>query len=535
MSAFVSGAPFAPFARDLRAGFLVFLIALPLCLGISLASGFPPVAGILTAIIGGCLASFLGSSRLTIKGPAAGLIVIAIGAVTELGQGDMAVGYHRALAVGVIAAVVQIIFAVFRLANLGITMSRSVVHGMLAAIGVIIIAKQSHVLMGVKPEGKEIIDLLFEIPHSLMHANPEVMLVGVVSLLILMAWPRLRFGWAKTIPAPLVVLAVAVPLSAMFHLGAAHVYYFGGHPFEVGPHYLVQLPGHLMDSISFPDFSVIMSGTSLKYIVMFALVGSIESTLSVVAVDAMDPAKKSSNLNKDLFAVGVGNLVASGIGGLPMISEIVRSKANVDAGAQSSRANFTHGLCLLAFVAFAPKILGLIPLAALAAMLVYTGSRLASPNELVHVKHIGMDQLALFVTTMLMTLLTDLLIGVAAGLALKFVLHAVRGASPAKLFGSEVTVDPEGDSVRLKVRGTAAFPSLLRLRSALESVPASTSTVIIDLSETILVDHTFLSGIAGLTQERVGTTISIHGHDHLKPASDHEQATRWLRKKGSPK
>jgi len=527
MSAFTSGALSASPARDVRAGFLVFLIALPLCLGISLASGFPPVAGILTAIIGGCVASFLGSSRLTIKGPAAGLIVIAIGAVTELGQGDMTVGYHRALAVGVVAAVIQIIFALLRLANLGITMSRSVVHGMLAAIGVIIIAKQSHVLMGVKPEGKEIIDLLLEIPHSLMHANPEVMLVGVVSLLILMTWPRLRSGWAKGIPAPLVVLAVAVPLSAMFHLGAAHVYYFGGHPFEVGPHYLVQLPGHLVDSISFPDFSVILSGISIKYIVMFALVGSIESTLSVVAVDAMDPVRKTSILNKDLFAVGVGNLVAAAIGGLPMISEIVRSKANVDAGAQSSRSNFTHGLCLLAFVALAPKLLGLIPLAALAAMLVYTGSRLASPHELVHVKKIGMDQLALFVTTMLMTLLTDLLIGVAAGLALKFILHAVRGASPLRLFGSQVTVQPEGDSVLLKVIGAAAFPSLLRLRSALESVPANTSSVIIDLSETILVDHTFLSGIAGLNNERVGTTISVRGHGHLKSASGHPHATRW--------
>lgn len=534
MSAQFSGAPQASLARDARAGFLVFLIALPLCLGISLASGFPPVAGILTAIIGGCLASFLGSSRLTIKGPAAGLIVIAIGAVTELGQGDMTVGYHRALAVGVVAAVIQIAFASLRLANLGITMSRAVVHGMLAAIGVIIIAKQSHVLMGVRPEGKEIIELLREIPHSLVHANPEVMLVGMVSLLILLAWPRLRFGWARTIPAPLVVLAVAVPLSAMFHLGAAHVYFFGGHPFEVGPHYLVQLPGHLLDSISFPDFSVILSATSIKYIVMFALVGSVESTLSVVAVDALDPARRTSDLNKDLFAVGVGNLVASAVGGLPMISEIVRSKANVDAGAQSARANFVHGLCLLAFVALAPKLLGLIPLAALAAMLVYTGARLASPHEWVHMRQIGTDQLALFVTTLLMTLLTDLLIGVAAGLALKLALHALRGASPAKLFSSRVTLESEGDSVRLKVGGAAAFPCLLRLRRALESVPPSTSTVIIDLSEAVLVDHTFLSGIGSLTQERTGTTIQVRGHDHLKPASGHPQATRWQGNRVTP-
>ena len=515
------------FARDARAGFLVFLIALPLCLGISLASGFPPVSGILTAIIGGCVCSWLGSARLTIKGPAAGLIVIAVGAVTELGQGDMTVGYHRALAVGVVAAVIQILFATAGLARLGITMSKSVVHGMLAAIGVIIIAKQSHVLMGVKPEGKEIIELLREIPHSLVHANPEVLLVGLVSLAILLLWPRLGFRWAKAVPAPIVVLGVAIPLSAFFHIGAAHVYYFGGHAYEIGPQYLVQLPGNLLQSVAFPDFSVVFSATSLKYIVMFALVGSIESTLSVVAVDAMDPARRRSNLNKDLFAAGVGNLLASLIGGLPMISEIVRSKANVDAGADSVRANFVHGACLLLFVALAPGLLGLIPLAALAAMLVYTGSRLASPKELVHVHHIGMDQLALFLTTMIMTLLTDLLIGVAAGLILEIVLHILRGAPPAYLFRSRVEMTESEDAARIRVNGAAAFPSLLPVQRAIGKIPGDTRKLVIDLRNVCLVDHTFLVGIEDITRDRQATVVEIVGHETLRRASTHPQATRW--------
>ncbi len=190
---------------------------------------------------------------------------------------------------------------------------------------------------------------------------------------------------------------------------------------------------------------------------MYALVGTIESTLSVLAVDLMDPEKRPSNLNKDLFALSLGNLGSSLVGGLPMISEIVRSKANVDAGAKSRWANFFHGAFLLGFVALAPGLLNEIPLAALAAMLVYTGAKLASPRELVHIKQIGPDQLLLFLTTLLVTLATDLLIGVAVGLALKLVLHRVRGATFRQLFRTEVQRSDDGAELRLTLHGCTVF------------------------------------------------------------------------------
>ncbi|MGB0958275.1 MAG: SulP family inorganic anion transporter, partial [Litorivicinus sp.] len=213
-----------------------------------------------------------------------------------------------------------------------------------------------------------------------------------------------------------------------FDLPHAHSYDFWNGHYDVGPEFLVALPGSLLDAIAFPDFSVVFSAASFKYVVMFALVGTIESTLSVIAIDSMDPAKRASNLNKDLLGAGVGNLVSASIGGLPMISEIVRSKANIDAGARSSVSNFTHGLLLLVFVAAAPGLLQTIPLAALGAMLVYTGARLAAPSEFIHARQLGMDQLWLFLTTLIVTLATDLLIGVAVGLILKVVLHVARGA-----------------------------------------------------------------------------------------------------------
>ncbi len=513
--------------QDLKSGFLVFLIALPLCLGIAVASGFPPVAGILTAIVGGIVVSFLGSAELTIKGPAAGLIVIAIGAVHELGQGDLTVGYERALAVGAVAALIQIGFALFRTATVGIAMSPSVVHGMLAAIGVIIISGQIHTVFGVIPEAGEPLERLAEIPHTIMHANPEILLIGGASLLILFGWPLLRFSWAKAIPAPLLVLLVAIPLDLVFGLDRPHDYYLLGQTFHVGPEYLVALPGSLLDAIHFPDFSMITSAVSIKYIIMFALIGTVESTLSVLAVDSMDPEKKPSNLNKDLLAVGIGNLVCAAIGGLPMISEIVRSKANVDAGAESRKSNFFHGAFLLLFVALVPGLLQMIPLAALAAMLVYTGARLASPTEFIHARSVGIDQFALFMTTFIVTLTTDLLVGVGVGLALKVVLHWARGASPLALVSTKVDAvqDVEG-TMTLRISGVAAFTSLLSVRKRLAEVGPEVRRVVVDISQAKLADHTFLSRLDAMGAELADVDFVVEGLESMSPATEHPHSTR---------
>lgn len=512
--------------QDLKSGFLVSLIALPLCLGIALASGFPPIGGVITAIVGGVLVSHLGMSRLTIKGPAAGLIVIAIGAVTELGQGDMLAGYQRALAVGVVAALIQIAFSFFRIATLGIAMSPSVVHGMLAAIGVIIISKQSHVLLGAVPTAKEPLELLAEIPRSVLNANPEVALIGLLSLVLLFGLPLLPWRWLKKVPAQLVVLAVAVPLGLLFDVQHDHDYAFMGKVHHLGPSALVTLPGSLLDAITFPDFSQILSATSIKYVVMFALVGTIESTLTVIAVDSLDPERRSSDLNRDLFALGVGNLVASLLGGLPMISEVVRSKANIDAGARTRWSNFFHGGCLLVSVALFPAVLHHIPLAALAAMLVYTGTRLASPNEFVRALHVGADQLLFFSTTLVVTLATDLLVGVGAGLALKIGLHWVRGVPPWELIRATVHRSETSQELRLRLAGAAGFPSLLKVREQLAGVGGGVERVVIDLSDVRLVDHTFLRGIDSLATEIGAGRLVIEGLERLRPASPHPHAAR---------
>lgn len=509
---------------DLVSGFLVFLIALPLCLGISLASGYPPTGGLITAIVGGTLVSLLGSARLTIKGPAAGLIVVAIGAVTELGGG--VVGYKRALAVGVVAGIVQIILALARAGVLGEIMPSAVVHGMLAAIGVIIIAKQAHVLLGVSPHSKEPLHLLAEIPHSLANLNPEVFLIGFISLTILFGLPMLKSKAAKRIPGPMLVLAVAVPLGLVFNLEHEHVYNFLKHVYHVGPNYLIRLPASLLSAIAFPDFSVIFSATSIKYVIMFSLVGTIESLLSVTAVDSLDPQRRTSDLNRDLLATGIGNTVAAAIGGLPMISEIVRSKANIDSGAQSRWSNFFHGMFLLAALALIPGLLQEIPMAALAAMLVYTGTRLASPKEFVHVYKIGPEQLILFVVTLLVTLATDLLIGVGVGLILKIIFHLLNGAPLRSLLKAVVHEERRGDQLVLEVHDSAIFTNFLGLKRRLDNIPADVRRVVIDFSNAWLVDHTVLEKLHRIGNNWTERTLALKGFDDHVPMSAHQQAAR---------
>ncbi|MCA9576919.1 MAG: SulP family inorganic anion transporter, partial [Myxococcales bacterium] len=429
-------------------------------------------------------------------------------------------------AVGIVAGVIQILLGALRAGTLAEFFPVAAVHGMLAAIGIIIISKQAHIALGVAPHAKEPLELLAEIPKSLMHLNPEIAIIGIISLLILFLRPLIKNKWVQMIPGPMVVLLVATPLGLYFDITHNHLYHFGSHDYEIGPKYLVQLPGNMLSAIAFPDFSVVTSMESIKWIVMFALVGSLESVLSAKAVDLLDPWQRRSNMNRDLLAVGFANTLAASIGGLPMISEIVRSRANVDAGAVDHRANFFHGLFLFCFVVFAPTLLGLIPLAALAAMLVATGLRLAAPSQLRHAREKGLDQLLIFLTTMIVTVVEDLLVGVAAGLALKVVLHVVRGASLRGLLRDPLTQRREGDTLVVTITGSATFLNFLAVRRALTRVPEDVREVVMDFEHATLVDHTFLEKVHLLADEWPSATLRFEGLQRLRPVSEHPQATR---------
>jgi MFS superfamily sulfate permease-like transporter len=503
---------------DATSGFIVFLLALPLSLGIAKASDFPPLMGLVSAIIGGLVVSFFAGSKLTIKGPAAGLIVIVAGAVADFGGGET--GWHLALGAMFVAALIQIIFGVLKMGKLADFFPLSAIHGMLAAIGIIIIAKQIPVLLDVDPalaKGKGPFELIADIPHFIAHLDPRATAIGVVSLAIMMGWPYLKGGFLKKIPAPLMVLLVAIP--AELAMDFQHT---------EPPYALVHI-GNLIDSlhlnVNFGGFA--QSGLFVKYVIMFALVGTLEALLTVKAIDLLDPYMRKSDSNKDLIALGIGNLVAAVLGGLPMISEVARSSANVSNGAKTRWANFFHGFFMLAFVLLAARFIEMIPNAALAAMLITVGIKLAHPKEFIHIFQIGKEQLAIFLVTIFFTLHEDLLVGIAAGMLLKIIIHLLNGAPLAALFKVPATVSFDGDHYLVEVEKAAVFTNWLGLKAKLDAIPQGMH-VDIDLSRTKLVDHSVMENLHHFEHDYVanGGTVSIIGLHNHKPLSNHELAAR---------
>ena len=524
---------------DLLSGFLVFLIALPLCLGISMASGFPPSAGIITAIIGGMLVSRASGSFITINGPAAGLIVVVLSAVQELGEGDAMAGYRYALAAIVVASVLQILMGVFKAGRLSSFFPASVIHGMLAAIGIIIMAKQIHVMLGTTPEkGSSLFSTIAQIPHSIMNLNHEIAIIGFTGLAILIIWALLKNPVLKMIPAPLIVVLAGIGLAKYFDLDHEHMYLFlpdahflAHHEETVGPKFLVAISDNFMSSFYFPDFSKIATLAFWEAVISISLVGSLESLLSAMAVDKLDPYKRHSNLDRDLTAVGAGNLLAGLIGGLPMIAEIVRSSANVNNGAKTQWANFFHGTFLLLFVVLFPRLIHSIPLAALAALLVFTGFRLASPKSFANVLHIGKEQLFMFVVTIIGVLATDLLIGVAIGIATKFAIHLLRGVRLNNLFKIHFVIKPkEADSVIVSIVGAAIFSNFMSLKTALANLENG-KTVIFQLNNAYLIDHTVMEFIHDFQHnyEGQGGKCVFIGMEYHDTFSAHPLAVRRMK------
>lgn len=585
----------AELPANLKSGFMVFLIALPLCLAISSASGCPPIAGIFTAIAGGLITTLISNSQLTIKGPAAGLIVIVLGCVTdftgilveqeqhalaqpaavaagetnesiahaakasagpkpEISETRMAeirkAAYRMTLAVCVIAGLAQIGFGLFRSGVLGEFFPSSAVHGMLAAIGVIIIAKQIPLALGIPKEllmhdGKplEPLELIMHLPGAVISYNPEIALIGSISLLIMFGMPLIAKGWLKKIPSQLIVLVVAVCLAQYLGLprigedgkeAAKTSYEWFGKTFTISPAtHLVNVPANILEGIATPDFGALRHGyVAWKWIVMFALIGSLESLLSAKAVDLLDPLKRKTNLDRDLLAVGVANTAVAFVGGIPMISEIVRSRANIDNGAKSKWSDFFHAGFLLLFVASVPWLLHLIPLAALAAMLIFTGCRLAHPREFMHVLHIGREQLVVFVATIFGILATDLLVGIFIGIGVKLLIHYINGVPVSSLFKPFLTIEEIDEKTCLiKAERSAVFSNWILMRRQIYNYGLlRDNNLVIDMSGCKLVDHTVLDKLAALANDfrDKGLSLEITGLDNHHALSEHPHATRRL-------
>jgi MFS superfamily sulfate permease-like transporter len=502
---------------DALSGFLVFLLALPLSLGIAKASEFPAAMGVLTAMIGGLVVCFFAGSRLTIKGPAAGLITICAGAVTEMGGG--AQGWQMALGVIVVTAAIQILFGLLKFGSLSDFFPHSAVHGMLAAIGLIIFSKQIHILLGIDPatlKGLEPIELYERIPDSIIHEDPRVTFVGIISLIIIFGMPMLKGKLFKKIPAPMVVLLVTVPMAWIMDFK------------HTEPAFDMVQIGNFWASVGFnANFSMIGTFVFWKYVIMFLFVNSLESLLTVKAIDGLDPWKRISNPNKDLVAVGIGNVVSGALGGLPMISEVARSSANITFGGRTRWANFFHGFFLLVAMLLFIPLIEMIPNTALAALLIAVGYRLTSPNEFFKTYKIGPEQLVIFITTIVVTVASDLLIGVGAGILMKFIFHIFNGAPLRSLFKARYECIENDGVYNINVFDAAIFSNLIGYKKLFHTFQPGRK-VVFNFSEARLVDHTFMEALYHFQEEyeHAGGEMLVNGFDNFKAFSGHPLASR---------
>lgn len=450
---------------DLAASVVVFLVALPLCLGIALASGAPLIAGIIAGVVGGLVVAPISGSALMVSGPAAGLTAIVVTAISDLG------GYQPFVVAVVLAGALQIGLGLVGAGVVSYYFPSSVIKGMLAAIGLILILKQVPYAVGYEAEpigdesfGREgsfgnTFTSLLELPERLQYG---AVLIAVLGLALLLLWERPALKRLLFLPGPLVVVLVGTGLNELFRAL--------GSPLFLAPEHLVQLPtaGELLGGFSFPVWSALGEPMVWRVGITLAIVASIESLLSMEATDKIDPYKRQSPPNQELIAQGAGNAVSGLLGGLPVTGVIVRSSANIDAGAKTKRSAVAHSVLLGGFVLAIPGILSRIPLAALAAILLYTGYKLASPKLFRVAWRLGKEHFIPFVTTIGAILVTDLLIGIAIGMVVgAFFILRDHAMSPAL-----TRVSPDGAVLTRYVLGDqATFLAKASLSEFLQRVP----------------------------------------------------------------
>jgi len=509
---------------DLPASIVVFLVALPLCLGIALASGAPLIAGVITGIIGGVVVSLLSGSALAVSGPAAGLAVVVLEGIEDL-------GYETFLLAVVIGGVVQLALGAARAGVFGYYIPNTVIKGLLSAIGVILILKQVPHALGFdgdpegdldffQPDGR---NTLSEIPYALSHFSLGAIIIAVVGLALLITWEKVpQLKKLRWLPGPLVVVALGIILNRIFLWRATGLALEG--------HFLVNLPdlgivstiqaawgqpsffGSLLDPgfwqqsmagrdpvLRFPEFRSVGNPVVWKTGLVVGLIASVETLLCIEAMDKLDPFKRETPTNRELFAQGAGNIMAGLVGGIPMTAVIVRGSANVQAGGRTKMSSFFHGILLLLAVIFAGAVLDMIPKAALAAVLLHVGYKLAPISLFKAMFKRGIDQWIPFMVTLLAILFTDLLIGVSIGIAtgFGFILFANLQAPYAIHHREEYDEETGGvvqHHVKIEFGEVVSFLNKAAISKVLHELPEG-SWVDIDGSRSTYIDRDVLEMI----------------------------------------
>ncbi len=517
---------------DLIAALSVSLIALPLSLGIALAAGAPAMSGILSAVVGGVVTTLYRGGHISVNGPAKGVIAVILLGITLMDDGS-GQAFNYVLAAVVVSGAIQVLLGLLKLGRLADIFHSSVIHGLLAAIGIIIFAKQIHVAMGTHSDSPSIIQNLIDAVKYLPQANPFVVVIALAGLLLLLFQSKISYRFFHFLPAPMWVIALSIPFVYFFNFFEQHTLSFFGKMYEVGPSLLLDIPDNIMDSIMHPNFGKIGTIEFWTTVLSILIITSIESLAIAKAVDKIDPYKRKTDLNKDLTGIGLSTMVAGMIGGLPIIAVIIRSTVNIHNGAKTKWSNMYQGLLLLIFIVVLSPIMRQVPLCAFAILLVYTGFKLASPAVFKQVYSHGAEQLIFFVGTMILTLYTNLLIGLLGGLLLAMVSHMLLAKVSIPEFfkmiyksGSNLVEKPDG-SYDLNIKGIANFLGILNADKLVAQIPSG-ADVNIDLSETRLVGMTYMDYLVDYLkmQKDTGGKVVIKGLGSHVSSSTHNRALK---------
>ena len=462
---------------DFPASVVVFLVALPLCLGIAMASGAPLFAGIITGIIGGLVVSSISKSPLSVSGPAAGLTVIVLGAIEKLGA------YETFLLAVVIAGIIQLILGIIKAGMIGNYFPSAVILGMLAAIGITIILKQIPLAFGMAENHA------FEFDNGggfaafsntiLESVNWGVAAICVLSLAILIYWPKIK--GLKKIPAPLMVVATGIGLSALFR----------GTGIQLSENHYVMIPivssfQGFTELFIFPDFTQIFNKEVWIVAFTIAIIASLETLLSIEAIDKLDPLKRNTPTNRELMAQGIGNMTSGFLGGLPLTSVIVRSSANVQAGGRTRQSAMLHGVWLLLALIAIPQLINLIPLGSLAAILLHTGYKLANPALFKKMMRKGLDQFIPFAITVLAIVFTDLLMGVGIGIVVA-IFYIIR-ANMQNAFKMEIQDNKGEQTYIMTLAEEVSFLNKVPIQQKLYSIPKNAEAIHINGKHSKFID-----------------------------------------------
>lgn len=502
---------FSNIKHDFPASIVVFLVAVPLCLGIALASGAPLFSGIIAGIIGGIVVGSLSDSPLGVSGPAAGLAVIVLTAINEMG-GLANGGFEIFLLAVVFAGIIQVALGYAKAGIIGYYFPSSVIKGMLAGIGVIIILKQIPHALGydgnpegeiafVQPDGQTTFSELVNMTNFI---SPAAITITLLSLVILILWERpfiKKLSFTKVIQGPLLVVILGIILN----------YAFQGTAWAVSAEHLVAIPiassfGEITSLFSMPDFSAITNPLVYTTGITIAIVASLETLLCVEATDKLDPYKRITPANRELKAQGVGNIISGLIGGLPITQVIVRSSANIQSGGRTKLAAIIHGFLLLISVLAIPLVLNMIPLASLAAILLMVGFKLAKPVLFKSMYKLGWTQFIPFMVTIVGIVLTDLLVGIGLGIVVAVFYILLNNFKRPFFFSPDNHLSD--DTIRIELSEEVTFLNKAAILNTLKEIPEN-SKVIIDASRTESIDYDVLEIFEDFKQNAIYNNIDL--------------------------